>query len=63
MRPKLECVRIGGRSAIIYSRYDLTCGLLGCPNPLVSGATDSGAYELLARLVLGGAGAAGAVEK
>ncbi|KKM66837.1 hypothetical protein LCGC14_1477230, partial [marine sediment metagenome] len=51
MPPRLESVKIGGRDAIIYSRYDMTCGLLGCPNPMVSGLTERGAYRVLARLV------------
>ena len=56
MRPRLECVRIGDRVAIIYSRYDLTCGLLGNPNPLAAGADGEGAYEIVSRLVMGAAG-------
>jgi hypothetical protein len=52
MRPRLEGVRIGDRVAIIYSRYDLACGLLGNPNPLVAGADADAAYEIFSRLVL-----------
>ena len=55
MRPKLEWMKLDDRPAIIYSPYDLTCGLLGCPNPLVSGAGEKGAYEIVSRLVLGAA--------
>jgi len=42
MRPRLECVEVGGRTAIVYSRYDLACGLLGNPNPLAIGADAQG---------------------
>ena len=52
-RPSLECVQIDDRPAILYSRYDLTCGLLGCPNPLIVGLEESGAYQILSRLILG----------
>ncbi len=51
IRPELECVRQGKRAVIIYSIYDLTCGLLDCPNPLVAGASADGAYEILSRLI------------
>ncbi len=56
MRPRLECVKLGDRVAIIYSKYDLTCGLLGNPNPLVAGADGPGAYKIFSRLVLGSYG-------
>jgi len=56
LAPRLEAVRIGGREAIYYSRYDLTCGLLDCPNPLVSGMDGPAAQEVLSRLVLSAAG-------
>ncbi len=56
LRPRLECVRIAGRPAVTYSRYDLTCGLLGNPNPLVSGADATGAYEIFSRLLLAAGG-------
>ena len=56
LAPRLESVRIGGRQAIIYSRYDLSCGLLGNPNPLVSGLDGEAAYDILSRLVLSAAG-------
>ena len=57
MRPRLESVTIAGRPAIIYSRDDLTCGLLGCPNPLVGGLTEEGAWQVLSRLVIRASGA------
>jgi len=56
MGPRLESVRIGDREAILYSRDDLTCGLLGNPNPLVAGADADGAYAIVSRLLLGAAG-------
>ena len=56
LHPRLECVRRDKRAAIIYSRYDLTCGLLGNPNPLVAGANADGAYEILSRLILSATG-------
>ena len=57
---RLECVRLGpggkpdpdGRIAIVYSRYDLTCALLGNPNPMASGAGDEAAYTIMTRLLL-----------
>ena len=52
MAPRLEVVRISGRPAIIYTRLDLTCGLLGAPNPLACGADDEGAYRILSRLLV-----------
>ena len=51
LRPRLEMVSLNGRPMIIYSRLDLTCGLLGCPNPLVRGADEDGAYRILASLL------------
>jgi hypothetical protein len=54
--PNVEAVLIGTRPAIVYLRNDLTCGLLGNPNPLVVGVEGEDAYELARRLVLGAAG-------
>ncbi len=51
MWPRLEAVYIDGRAVIIYSRYDLTCGLLGAPNPLAVGADAEGAYTILSHLL------------
>jgi hypothetical protein len=52
MEPTLEHVQDGDRQVIVYSRHDLTCGLLGCPNPLVSGANEQGAQQILSHLLL-----------
>ena len=52
MPPVLEGIFLGGRPAVIYSRYDLTCGLLGAPNPLASGADSEGAYQILSHLLI-----------
>ena len=52
MPPRLEVVMIGQRPAIIYSQLDMTCGLLGNPNPLVSGLADEGAVEVFSRLLM-----------
>ena len=56
LRPRLEAVTLTGRPAIIYSRYDLTCGLLGNPNPLIAGLDGDAAHEVLSRLLLAAAG-------
>ncbi len=56
LRPRLECVWIADRPAIIYSPCDVTCGLLGNPNPMVSGVHGDGAWRLFSRLVLVAAG-------
>jgi hypothetical protein len=48
---ELEHVVQNGRSVVYYSRYDLTCGLLGAPNPLTRGPDPEGCYQLLARLL------------
>ncbi len=44
-------------AAIVYSRYDLTCGLLGAPNPRASGLTGDSAYVVFSRLLLHASGA------
>jgi len=56
LAPRLESLKIVGRDAVIYSRYDITCGLLGNPNPLVSGLDGDGAHEVFTRLLLTAAG-------
>ncbi|MFP4054767.1 MAG: hypothetical protein ACLFV7_12970 [Phycisphaerae bacterium] len=35
--PKLQCLLVNQRPGVTYSRYDITCGLLGNPNLKVSG--------------------------
>jgi hypothetical protein len=47
----LEQVVQDGRSVIYYSRYDLTCGLLECPNPLLAGPDGDGCFEILQRIL------------
>ena len=49
----LEHVAQGGRTVILYSKYDITTGLLGCPNPMGSGIDPEGCYQLLARILTG----------
>jgi hypothetical protein len=45
--PMLECVVSGDRTPIIYSKYDITSGLLAVSNPLVVGLDDDSAYKLM----------------
>ena len=49
----LEHVTVDGRSVLYYSRYDLSCGLLGNPNPLLSGPEPAACYEVFGRLLVG----------
>jgi len=50
-QPMLEHVVRGGRTVIYYSKYDLTCGLLGNPNPMVIGLSPKYCYEVLKRIL------------
>lgn len=52
MHPKLKQVIYKNRPVIFYSKYDLTCGLLGNPNPLVSGVDPEDAFKLFSHLII-----------
>ena len=56
MVPTLWVAREGARTALVYSPHDLTCALLDCPNPLVSGATAEAAYTIVSHVLLQAAG-------
>ena len=51
MAPSLEYVEHDGRPAVIYSKYDLSCALLGNQNPLARGATPEAAQTILTHLL------------
>lgn len=52
LAPRLRQVRMNEKPAVIYSEYDLTSGLLGNPNPLITGAAPDGAQKLMSHLLL-----------
>ncbi len=55
----LQEVKIGGRRALVYSPYDITCGMDGhdCPNCL--GPKRNDALKIAANIVLSALGGAG----
>jgi hypothetical protein len=50
--PQLQAVSVGGRPAIIYSRDDLTAGLVGYRGHDFRGYAPSSAYALIRNLIL-----------
>jgi hypothetical protein len=54
--PHVKAVRVGDRPAILFSREDLTAGLVGQPVGGVIGYTPATATELMRRFVLRAAG-------
>ncbi len=50
--PRLRGSLLQGRPAVLLSREDITCGLLGNPSYTVDGYTPETAYELLRNVVL-----------
>jgi hypothetical protein len=52
MAPQVQALLIEGRPAVVYSEYDITCALLGNPNPYPFGLTPNDAYDVMARLVV-----------
>ena len=47
----LRIITIDGRPAVIFSREDLTTGLLGCPSGVVDGYEPASAYALMKNLI------------
>jgi len=50
--PNLRAVLVDGRPGVIYSREDLTGGLLGCTAFTVDGYTPASAFQLMRNIVL-----------
>lgn len=61
--PRLQAIEVGGRAAVIYSREDLSAGMVGHPMDGITGYTPATATELMCRVVLNAAGAPGAASK
>jgi hypothetical protein len=59
-RPRLEAVHVADRAAVIFSREDLTSGLMGYPSCTAVGYRPDSAAALMRNIVLYGAGGAGA---
>lgn len=55
--PRIKAVSVGGRPAVLFSREDLTAGLVGQPVGGVFGYTPTAATELVRRIVLNATGA------
>jgi len=55
--PNLRAVLVGDRPAIIFSREDLTAGLVGYPAYTCDGYAPNSAYEIMRNIVLHAAGA------
>ena len=58
--PQLRGIQINGRTAIIYSREDLSAGLVGEPVDGITGYTPASATELMTDIILAAARAAAA---
>ena len=51
--PRLSGIKIGGRLAIIFSREDLSAGLVGEPVDGITGYTPATATDLMTDVILG----------
>jgi len=54
--PLLKGIMLGDRLGVVYSREDLTCGLVGCASYACDGYTPETAYEIMRNVMLLAAG-------
>jgi hypothetical protein len=50
--PQVKTIQVGGRTAVYYSRYDLSAGLVGEPVDGIVGYTPDAACEIMSGMVL-----------
>ena len=58
--PQLRGVMVGDRLGVVFSREDVTCGLVGCASYACDGYAPQTAYEIMRNAVLMAAGGGGA---